>query len=110
VASSAWSDSPTSRFAPSSSLSVKPSWSSDLTAMGRSWGRKVDEVHQRAQNNDSIGAETFNDHDRPPRRFSTGRVCAAPDCATRLSIYNESHHCALHRVGVAPRTRRRSFT
>jgi len=58
---------------------------------------------------ETVGGEVFNDHDRPPRRFATGRRCAEPACRTYLSIYNEGDHCSLHRVSVKPRTRRRTF-
>ena len=34
----------------------------------------------------------------PSRTFASGRVCAAPDCATHLSIYNPLPYCALHRA------------
>ena len=30
------------------------------------------------------------------RVYAAGRVCAAPDCATRLSIYNPLSYCSLH--------------
>ena len=63
-------------------------------------------MHVRTE---SMSGEVFNDHDRPPRRFTTGRQCAEPDCATRLSVYNESDYCSLHRVGVKPRMRRKTF-
>jgi len=32
----------------------------------------------------------------PSRIYAAGRVCAAPGCATRLSIYNPLAYCALH--------------
>jgi len=47
----------------------------------------------------------FYINDRPPRRFAPGRRCAEPECATRLSIYNESDYCSVHSVGVEPRRR-----
>ena len=28
--------------------------------------------------------------------YGVGRVCAEPDCETRLSMYNPSAYCALH--------------
>ena len=31
-----------------------------------------------------------------PATYECGRVCAADDCETRLSIYNPSPYCALH--------------
>jgi hypothetical protein len=32
----------------------------------------------------------------PSRVYAAGRVCAAPDCVTRLSIYNPLSYCSLH--------------
>jgi hypothetical protein len=32
----------------------------------------------------------------PSRIYTAGRVCAAPGCATRLSIYNPLSYCSLH--------------
>lgn len=32
----------------------------------------------------------------PSRAYAAGRVCAAPDCTTRLSIYNPLPYCSLH--------------
>jgi hypothetical protein len=54
---------------------------------------------------ETVTGEFPNDHDRPPRKFAQGRVCAEPGCSTRLSIYNEGEHCSLHMVAVAPRVR-----
>jgi len=54
-----------------------------------------------------ISGEVPNDHDCPPPRFAQGRVCAEPDCETRLSIYNESEYCSLHMVGLVSRVRGR---
>jgi len=62
-------------------------------------------VQQRERTGSAIGAEAFNDHDRPPRRFPPGRLCGEAGCATRLSIYNESDFCSLHRVDAKPRLR-----
>jgi len=56
-----------------------------------------------------ISGEVPNDHDCPPPRFAQGRVCAEPDCETRLSIYNESEYCSLHMVGLASRVRGRKI-
>jgi len=53
----------------------------------------------------TISGEVPYDHGRLPRRFARGRVCAEPECNTRLSVYNESEHCALHMVGLMPRVR-----
>jgi len=33
---------------------------------------------------------------RPAQTYASGRVCAAPSCSTRLSIYNPLGYCALH--------------
>ena len=43
--------------------------------------------------------------ERPSRRYRQGRVCQEPGCSTRLSIYNDGKHCALHEPMVTPRTR-----
>ncbi len=32
----------------------------------------------------------------PSRIYAADRVCAAPGCGTRLSIYNPLPYCALH--------------
>ncbi len=53
----------------------------------------------------TISGEVPYDHGRLPRRFARGRVCAEPECNTRLSVYNESDHCALHMAGLMPRVR-----
>jgi hypothetical protein len=53
----------------------------------------------------AVGGEVYNDHDRPPRRFSPGRVCTEHDCGVYVSIYNESDYCSLHEVKMAPRFR-----
>jgi hypothetical protein len=57
-------------------------------------------VQERMQTGGVIGVGSFNDHDRPPRRFASGRVCANCDCGTRLSIYNNGSYCSLHAKGV----------
>lgn len=51
-----------------------------------------------------ISGDIYN-NDQPPRRFAPGRQCAEPECATRLSIYNESDYCSLHKVEAPPRRR-----
>jgi len=51
----------------------------------------------------TVRGEVYNDHDRPPRRFAPGRMCAEADCDTHLSIYNESDYCSRHHLGVKPR-------
>jgi hypothetical protein len=61
-------------------------------------------VQEHTQIGHTIGAGVFNDHDRPPRRFAPGRVCAHYDCGTRLSIYNKGSYCAIHAKSVV-RTR-----
>ena len=52
----------------------------------------------------SDGFATLVD-ERPSRRAQVGRICKDPDCGTRLSIYNDGAHCALHAPMVVPRTR-----
>lgn len=58
------------------------------------------QVHTR-----TVGGDVYNDHDRPPRKYASGRMCAEPDCGTRLSMYNESDYCSQHHLGVKPRIR-----
>jgi hypothetical protein len=53
----------------------------------------------------TVGGEVYNDHDRPPRRFAPGRVCAEYGCGVYVSIYNASDYCSLHEVKMAPRIR-----
>ena len=57
-------------------------------------------MQQHVQAHSTIAAEKFNDHDRPPQRFPSGRVCVELDCGTRLSVYNKRAYCALHTQGV----------
>ncbi len=64
-------------------------------------------MQQHAQDFGIIGVRSFNDHERPPRKYTSGRVCAEPHCGTRLSVYNGKEYCSLHRTD-APRTRGRS--
>jgi hypothetical protein len=40
--------------------------------------------------------EPFTGATRSPRTYRPDRVCAAPGCATRLSIYNGTAVCASH--------------
>ena len=41
----------------------------------------------------------------PVAVYERGRVCACPDCSTRLSVYNPSAYCAAHAAFVVPCTR-----
>ena len=59
-------------------------------------------VHVRPETGNAIKVRSLDDHDRPPRRFATGRLCAESSCGTRLSIYNDSEYCSLHHQGVKP--------
>ena len=45
---------------------------------------------------ESIAGEPLSGYRRAPRTFRRDRICAAPDCTTRLSIYNSSSYCAAH--------------
>jgi hypothetical protein len=42
---------------------------------------------------------------RPSKRFSTGRVCAKPNCGTKLSQYNKAEYCHAHAPIRFPRVR-----
>ncbi|MDP9068473.1 MAG: hypothetical protein M3N53_09070 [Actinomycetota bacterium] len=44
---------------------------------------------------------------RASRKFPEGRVCAAPDCVTRLSTYNKRDRCWAHAEMKVPRLRGR---
>lgn len=35
-------------------------------------------------------------HAEPPRTYERARVCGAPDCTTKLSMYNRSAFCSVH--------------
>ena len=48
----------------------------------------------------SIGGEALTSHDRPPRKFASGRLCQEPGCETHLSIYNDGNRCSLHRLDL----------
>ncbi len=47
---------------------------------------------------------------RPNKRFAEGRVCAAPGCGTKLSMYNKWKYCWQHEPvhSYVPRGRRKS--
>ena len=44
---------------------------------------------------------------RASQRFPKGRVCAQPDCETRLSTYNRRDRCWAHAEMKVPRLRGR---
>ena len=47
---------------------------------------------------------------RPNKQYSSGRVCAAEGCGTRLSVYNKWQYCWQHEPvhDYVPRGKRRS--
>ena len=47
---------------------------------------------------------------RPNRRYGAGRVCAAPGCQTKLSVYNKWNYCWQHEPvhSYIPRGKRKS--
>ena len=47
---------------------------------------------------------------RPNKQYSSGRVCAAEGCETRLSVYNKWRYCWQHEPvhDYVPRGKRRS--
>jgi hypothetical protein len=53
----------------------------------------------------SVVGERFVTWHRPVTTHAGGRVCAEPECGTRLSIYNSADRCSLHRsfVTIVPR-------
>lgn len=54
-----------------------------------------------------VHGERFTSIERNLPRSARGRVCGEPGCETRLSVYNEQDHCALHAPMVVPRMRGR---
>jgi len=59
----------------------------------------------RPELSESVAGEPLVTYRRTPRTFGADRVCAAPGCTTRLSIYNDGTVCsahASHRVGRRP--------
>jgi hypothetical protein len=59
----------------------------------------------RTETGGAIGVVATNDHDRPPRKFSAGRVCVEYGCGASLSIYNDGSYCSLHHLCRVPRLR-----
>ena len=49
-----------------------------------------------AELTESVMAEPLIGSRRTPRTFDADRVCRAPGCRTRLSIYNSGAFCASH--------------
>ncbi len=45
---------------------------------------------------ESIAGEPLVNYRRAPRTFRRDRTCAAPECSTRLSIYNSGAYCSAH--------------
>ena len=54
----------------------------------------------RTETSITTSVRALNDHDRPPRRYLSGRVCGYHACDTYLSIYNKGSYCALHTKDV----------
>ena len=54
---------------------------------------------------EAVAGERISSEERRSGLAPTGRVCGEPGCATRLSVYNEHEHCALHQPMVVPRMR-----
>ena len=44
---------------------------------------------------------------RASRRYAEGRICADPDCETRISVYNKRDYCHVHAPVKFPRVRGR---
>ncbi len=55
-----------------------------------------------------IGGTMVRPQGGAPKRFSAGRVCAEPDCSTRLATYNRDDTCFRHSPIRFPRTRTRT--
>ena len=60
---------------------------------------------QSSMSEHAVGAKPLSGSDRPSRKFTAGRMCREPGCATRLSIYNNGKFCSQHEPMLVPRTR-----
>lgn len=52
-----------------------------------------------------VEGERFTSVGRTASLAPHDRICAEPDCATRLSVYNDLDYCSLHAPMVVPRMR-----
>ena len=50
----------------------------------------------RPELSESVVGEPLVGYRRAPRTFRPDRVCDAPGCSTRLSIYNDGTFCSAH--------------
>ncbi len=57
-------------------------------------------MQRRTEKSEVIGGETLKTPRRRPRVFASGRMCAEPECGTRLSVYNQERFCSLHTPGL----------
>src|SRR5262249_47812805 len=59
---------------------------------------------------DRFGGAAVGTLPRPNRTYSAGRVCAAPGCGTKLSMYNKWQYCWQHEPihAYIPRGKRKS--
>ena len=55
---------------------------------------------------EQVGRATRLQTGKRPKVEQQGRVCAEDSCETRLSIYNRSDRCNVHRPVHYPRSRR----
>ena len=54
---------------------------------------------------DTVRGAAIKGMTRPSKRFGRGRVCAKPDCDTKLSQYNKAEYCHAHAPVKFPRVR-----
>ncbi|HTZ08897.1 MAG TPA: hypothetical protein VMB72_07485 [Acidimicrobiales bacterium] len=52
----------------------------------------------RPELSESVAGEKLTGYRRAPRTFGAHRVCSAPGCDTRLSMYNAGALCSSHAV------------
>ncbi len=57
----------------------------------------------------SIRAERPHGSASPNRRYPDGRICSAPGCDARISIYNRNDRCWAHLGLKVPRLRGRKI-
>lgn len=56
---------------------------------------------------DTLKGKAIKGITRASRHYAAGRVCADPDCDTKLSMYNKREYCHVHAPVKFPRVRGR---
>ena len=67
---------------------------------------ELEDTFQRVtQRNVASATRDFGVPKKRPKINPEDRVCEAPDCTTKISIYNSQPKCYRHQVGKFPRVR-----